>query len=73
MITIMGTGVKVRKESIISGCRQYGLELLRWNKLDNGIRKAFLEKREHQVSKAGDDIWCVVRDTRGGFEIRCDV
>lgn len=48
VIAITGTGVNIRKGSIISGYRQYGLELLYWNKLDNGIRKAFLEKREHK-------------------------
>ena len=66
-------GVNTRKGIIISGCRQYGLEVLRWTKLDNGFRKAFLEKREHQGPKAGDDMWCVIRDTRGGFEIRRDL
>ena len=66
-------GVKTRKGSIISGCWQYALEVLRWSKLDNRIRKEFLEKREHQDSKAGDDMWCVIRDTREDFEIGCDL
>ena len=73
MIAITGMGVNTRKGSVISGCRQHGLEVLRWTKLDNGFREAFLEKREQQRSKAGDHMGCKIRDTRGGFEIGRDL
>lgn len=63
MIAITSMGVNIRKGSIISGYKRYRLEILRWNMLVNGIRKAFLEKGEHYVSKAGDDSWCMMRDT----------
>ncbi len=67
MITITGTGVNVRKGSIISGCRQYGLELLRWNILDNGICKAFLKKAgasslEGRRRYVVYGVWCVTHE-----------